>query len=116
MELVGTLEEHCRIAHSYNFAVANYILANEVLDSLVGYCLHILVIGTIIPSEYGPYDVVGDGLSFAFKVTVPQFGHIARLSGISFPHRSQVVIMFVLCFRRSIVIAENHSISVNILM
>ena len=31
-------------------------------------------------------------LPLAFDVTVPQFGHIARLSGISFPHRSQVVI------------------------
>ena len=31
-------------------------------------------------------------LSLAFDVTVPQFGHRARLSGISSPHRTQVAI------------------------
>lgn len=44
MELVGTLDENDRIGHSYKFAVANYILANAVLHSHVGYSQHILVI------------------------------------------------------------------------
>ena len=45
MELVGTLGEHYRSAHSYSFAVVNYALANEVLHSPAGYSQHIQVIG-----------------------------------------------------------------------
>ena len=53
-------------------------------------------------SEYDPYDVVGGRFSFALKVTVPQFGHIAMLSGISFPHRSQVFIACLSFFKQEI--------------
>ena len=63
-------------------------------------------------SLYDPYEVVGDILYFAFEVTVPQFGQIARLSGISFPHRSQVIIdRLSFVSNAPFVIAENHSIS-----